>query len=123
MMSRQMLAALFIAALSAACGKGSDSNPVVCSGEARPSLQIEVVDSTTGSPISDPLVWVRDGEFVDTLLAYQGVHRGPFERPGTYHVHVEKDQYLSWVKSGVNVPQGRCHVETQELTARLQPAD
>lgn len=101
----------------------SDPIPVACTDEALPSIRVQVVDSVSGSVIPEPLVWVRDGEFVDTLIVHEGVATGPFERPGTYDVYVEENQFEPWVMRGVQVTEGRCHVETRELTARLQPTD
>jgi hypothetical protein len=45
---------------------------------------------------------------------------GAGERGGTYRVVVQKPGYEDWVKTGVVVAEGRCHVVTTTLTARLQ---
>lgn len=44
-----------------------------------------------------------------------------FERPGTYEVAAEKEGFFRWIRSGVEVDEGPCHVETVGLTARLTP--
>jgi hypothetical protein len=50
---------------------------------------------------------------------------GPFhlahEQSGTYEVTVEAQGYSLWQRTGVRVRDGECHVQTAELTARLQP--
>jgi len=110
---------LGITLLVGGCGLGTE---VLCTTEVVPSLRIEVVDSITGDPITDSVVWVRDGAYQDTLPSFEGTAWGPDERPGTYEVHVEKADYAQWIRSQVRVTQGECHVETRELVARLQPA-
>lgn len=92
----------------------------VCTGEAVPAVRVAVVDSVSGEAVLEPLVWVRDGMFQDTLDVFDGIAIGAYERAGTYAVHVEHDSYAPWVRSGVTVSENECHVITRELTARLQ---
>jgi major membrane immunogen (membrane-anchored lipoprotein) len=93
----------------------------VCTDEAVPAIRVAVVDSVSGAAIANPLVWVGDGMFQDTLEVFpNGIAHGVYERAGTYEVHVEHDDYESWVRTGVTVTEGKCHVNTRELTARLQ---
>ena len=94
---------------------------IECTTDARPALRVEVVDSLTGALLAEPLVWVRDGSFQDTLEVSFGRASGPHERPGTYEVHVEHDGYEPWVRASVRVSEDECHVQTRSLTARLQP--
>lgn len=105
--------------LVAGCG-ATGLTDVVCTLEARPALAVAVVDSVSGEAVLEPLVWVRDGTFQDTLQVFDGTASGVHERAGTYEVHVEHDQYAPWVRSGVTVTEDECHVITRELTARLQ---
>jgi hypothetical protein len=123
-------------ALASACagqGGGSESPPesgsegaVVCTMEARSSFAVTVVDSTSGTPVRGATVRVADGAFSDTLVApgagataYSG---GVYERPGTYTVTVSHTDYRPWQRPGVAVTRDECHVQTQQLTARLQRA-
>jgi hypothetical protein len=46
---------------------------------------------------------------------------GALERSGTYAVVVDHPRYELWVRDGVRTPDGRCHVETQQLTAASDP--
>ena len=100
---------------------GCDILSVGCTDEERPSLRIMVVDSISGAVVPDPLIWIRDGAFVDTLHVFEGSAWGPGEREGRYAVIVEEDGYHPWTTIGIHVGHDGCHVETVELTARLRP--
>lgn len=99
---------------------GCGITDVICTDEAVPAVQVAVVDSVSGGAVLDPLVWVRDGAFQDTLDVFDGMAMGVHERAGTYEVHVDHESYAPWVRSGVTVTENDCHVITRELTARLQ---
>jgi hypothetical protein len=118
-----------LVAFAGACaqrrGSPDPEGGVICTLEARSSFAVTVTDSTSGGPIrSGATVRVTDGSFADTLLApgagasaYSG---GVYERPGTYTVAVSHPDYRPWQRSGVEVTRDECHVQTQQLTARLQ---
>ena len=55
---------------------------VVCDDRAAFSIVVEVVDKETIEPVFDAMVWVKDGEFVDTLDTRENNAAGPAERPG-----------------------------------------
>lgn len=102
-----------------------------CTASVEPGLIITVQDSIDGSPQADGAAGVAvDGAFVDSLrpgsydmnFVLLGF-RAADERPGRYTVRVEKPGYLVWEQAGVRVTGGECHVNTVELTARLQAAD
>lgn len=113
---------LFGIALVVGCGAcGLTDVDVACTAEAVPSLRIEVVDSVSATLVADPTVWVRDEAYQVTLPVFDGVALGPYERAGTYEIHVEHVNYWPWVSQDVKVTKGRCHVDTQSLTARLRP--
>ena len=113
-----VLAALVTLSLGA-CG----ITDVVCTDEAVASLNVAVVDSVTGSFVTDAVVWVQDGVFTDTLMGGDGRWFGPWERAGVYAVNVESEAYRPWSRSGVEVEEGRCHVEPESLTARVRPLE
>ena len=120
--ARGLAGGLLLPVLLAACGPGSAS-PVACTLEARPALNVSVVDSVTAAPIADPLVWVRDGSFVDTLQVFDtGRADGPYERKGVYAVHAEAPGYEDWLQEGVVVTADECHVQTRQIVARMRPA-
>lgn len=108
---------LLLAATLVGCG-----NPLVCTLEARPGLVVSVEHAGTGEPVAGALVVARDGAFADSARTRErgGVSLA-LERPGTYEVTAEKEGFFRWIRSGVEVDEGPCHVETVGLTARLVP--
>lgn len=121
--SRKTLVRMCSGAFAAACLlllSGCGITDVICTDEAVPALAVAVVDSVSGETVVDPLVWVRDGSSQDTLTVFDGIASGLHERAGTYEVHAEHEGYAPWVRTGVTVTEGQCHVITRELTARLQ---
>lgn len=126
---------LVVASVTAGCGI---IDPIVCTTEARPAIRIEVLDSISGEPVRGPVrivahdgsvAWEFDSQdvFLPPTADPDTVVFGPFhlahERPGTYEVTVETESYRLWQRTGVRVHDGECHVETADLTARLQPAE
>lgn len=111
-------------------GCGAFEETLVCTTEARPSVVVSVQDSVSGLAIAAGATLVlQDGAFVDSLTlpgawANDALLSTPnsAERPGTYTVTVRRADYADWIKTGVVVRQGRCHVHTVTLTARLKPA-
>ena len=82
---------------------------------------VNAVDSVTSDPIADPTIRIRDGAYEYTFEP--GRNWGPdVERPGTYEVRVEHPGYAPWVRTGVEVTEGRCHVNTRDVLAKLQPS-
>jgi hypothetical protein len=116
---------LALLGLGAACAKqGAREASVVCTLEARSSFAVTAVDSMSGAPIRGATVRVTEGAFSDTLVAqpsgtnpYSGV---VYERGGTYAVSVSHPDYRPWQRAAVTVTRDQCHVQTQQLTARLQ---
>jgi hypothetical protein len=88
-----------------------------------------VRDDVTGAYIaSGASVVLRDGLFTDSVAfpagvpAYDPLSLSPpnsFERAGVYIVTVRRAGYVEWERQDVTVTQGRCHVRTVVLTARL----
>lgn len=101
--------------------------PPVCTTEAVPSITVDVRDAATHAPAAAGANgYAREGSFrVDLLVPDRALDAltmyGPFERPGTYSVVVEKAGYQRWTKENVRVRKGECHVETARLQADLQP--
>ena len=101
----------------------------VCTLELRSGVSVSVRDSTTGAfAASGAKLVVRDGAYADSvsLPATPGATDamslgGAGERPGVYSLTVTKPGYRDWVKTGVRVTKGDCHVNTVALTALLQP--
>jgi hypothetical protein len=114
---------LGIAVMLPATLGGCGLTDVVCTDEAIASLNVTVVDSASADPLMGAVVWVEDGVYQDTLEGGNGTWYGPWERAGTYDVHVQHSGFRSWSTSDVTVEQGRCHVRPRSLTARLQAAE
>lgn len=107
-------------ALLALTGCDEILGDTVCTTSAEPALVVTVVEDASDQLVTGALVWVEDGEFVDTLESHDGVAAGVHERPGTYGIHVEADGFAAWSREDVTVRDGECHVRTRELTARLE---
>jgi predicted lipoprotein with Yx(FWY)xxD motif len=107
------------------------TDPRVCTAYAAAAITTYVKDSVTGSWAgSGTTLVVQDGTFVDSVSVPAGrpdvdamplSTPGTYERSGTYLVTVRRHGYHEWVKSGVLVRAGECHVEGVVLTARLVP--
>jgi hypothetical protein len=112
---------VLVCCVAGASSIACDTFAVVCTSEARFGLIVTAVDSITNAPVSDALIWVRDGSFVDTLPVFDGMAQGALERPGRYDVHIEAPLYVPWSRLEVRVTEGACHVKPVALTAKLRP--
>jgi hypothetical protein len=105
----------------AAC---SASTPVqvVCPGEVRPSVLVNVVDAETSASVSLEAsgTWTS-GTLADSLRHVQVdgglVMLAAFGPPGRYVVRVARPGRVDWVHAGFIVPEGACGPEAAELTA------
>lgn len=88
-----------------------DSEPIVCTMEARPAVTVQVT-TTSGAGEESALVVARDGAYADSAEVYEGGRATlAHERRGTYTVTVEKDGYETWRRENVRfdgerVPRG-----------------
>lgn len=104
----------------------------ICETYAVSAIGVTVVDSVTAGPLTADTIWgrARDGEYVDSMLISTIDRDEPpitsfafaLERPGVYEVAIGATGYRTWTKRGVEVADGRCHVEPASLMAKLQPA-
>lgn len=124
MTSLMRLAVFLIVALAAtAC---LDPIGSACTTEVAHSIVVEVRDSVTNEPAAlGATLLVQTPEGLEpaaghghALLITWGE-----ERSGTFDVTVRKEGYHDWVRRGVPVPSGTCHVQTANLIARLQPLE
>jgi hypothetical protein len=96
--------------------------PLSCTLEARWGIRATVVNATTGAPVPGPLVAVAfEGALADTLQRVFDVWAGVIERAGVYRLAVSAEGYQLWIREGVRVREGRCHVETTDVEVRLTP--
>jgi hypothetical protein len=106
--------------------------PYACTASVEPAIVVEITDARSGLPLAlNATGTVRDGQFIDSLRPYefQGPdpstmfsRRAADERAGLYNVELAVAGYQPWIARNVRVPDGGCHVNTQTLSARLQPA-
>jgi hypothetical protein len=101
------------------------ANPNLCTAEVLYGLTIAVRDSVTGLPAAAEAIAVaRDGGHQEILSGLFGndLHLvGAPERPGIYDITITKPGYQDWVRGGVNVEAGSCHVVPVIIEAKLQP--
>ncbi len=117
------LAALFMVG---ACDTQEES--VFCTLEARPGLEIQIRDATTGAPAVDgALVLLVDGDYSETLegppageMSEPPSLFGAYERAGTYDITIGKTGFKPWLARGIEVEADECHVITVEVDARLE---
>lgn len=110
--------------------------PRECTLDVRPAIEVSIRDAATDEYLAGSASGaVTDGAFRDTLRFSRGhslpgsdgrtvwtALRAADERPGTYRVEVVVPGYDMWVREGVRVRDGDCHVRTVTLDARLQRA-
>lgn len=118
-------------ALLGSCGL---VDPVLCTTDVTPAVEVQVYDARTGAPAAHGTVaTARDGSYTDTLeitgwtstpidSTTALVVAGAYERPGTYTVRISKPGYQLWERTGVRAREGECGVERERLVASLEPA-
>ncbi len=130
-MHSSLVRAATVAVVIATSACGSINEPgdgLICTAEARAAISLTVVDSLTGQPTAFTGLFARavDGTYTDSTTSfftntgngYVGAGLA-YERKGTYTVTVRASGYQDWIKTGVNVTAGECHVNGAVLTARL----
>jgi hypothetical protein len=110
-----------------------DSLAAICTLSFDPAVEVEVRDERTGALLTPrATVVVSDGVYSDTLkpriLIPDENNReliamtvaGAGERAGTYRVRVLVPGYHVWIRSGITVSDGECHVQTRKVSARMR---
>lgn len=122
---RHVTALLLLAMLSSACALFPEAE---CTPTAVPAIRVRVVDASTGANIAPgATVVVSDGAFTETWTIPDDPTRNDegvaaaLERPGIYRVVVSRERYRPWDQSKLRATEGRCHVNTIAVTARLVP--
>jgi hypothetical protein len=123
--------ALFLLPLLGSCGI---VDPVVCTTDVTPAVEVQVFDARTGAPAAHgTLATAQDGSYTDTLeitgwrstpadSTTAFLVTGAYERPGTYTVRISKPGYKPWERTRVHAREGECGVERVQLVASLEPA-
>ena len=114
-----------------ACEGAAEPTGGICTQEIRPAVDVRVVDSVSGAPLSGSTSLIlQDGTFRDSMTtpasATTNYLRGTsisHERAGTYVVRVRRSGYATWERANVQVQvtADNCHVQTVQFEARLQP--
>ena len=127
-MSSVRLELCLLLAVPMATGACGIFDAQTCTLSIGPGIRVTITDSVSGEPRAAEAVAVaREEAFVDTLGPAEsqgGVlisRQGAWERKGIYQVTVRAPGYRDWVRSGVIVRPGDCHVQRTELEAPLQP--
>lgn len=102
----------------------STDDPILCTLEARPGLEVTVRDGINGDPITEGVdVVVVDGEYTETLIHIEGTGTfvGAYERVGNYIITTTKEGYNdSTTAEPVVVEEDVCHVITEKVNVILQ---
>lgn len=117
---------ILISMITASCSleEENTADPVFCTEEARPALEITVVSSSTDEPITEDIeVIAVDGDYEESLENYQGSSTfvGAYERDGMYTILIYKSGYVSYNSiNPIIVDKDICHVITERRTIRLE---
>lgn len=115
-----------MACIAAAVALGGCQDAITaCELAGRAGVVIEVTDAATGAPVGDGLRGVAtEGAYSETLIDAASGLMGLHERPGSYAIRIEREGYLPWDSTGIEVRQaGACHVATTILSIPLEPAE
>lgn len=109
------------------CGACNDDDktedPILCTEEARPGLEITVKDTMDATFLVDGITVVAtDNEYKETLENVSGtnIFVGAYERTGTYVVTVSKTGYVTITSDPIIVTEDICHVITESLEVLLE---
>lgn len=95
---------------------------VTCTDEARPSVQLTVVDAETGEDVDAMVTFTLDGEGPEEPEeGWPGTYVLATETEGTFQVTIAAEGYETVMREYV-VGGDECHVETVEDEIALVPA-
>ncbi|WP_108869488.1 hypothetical protein [Aquimarina aquimarini] len=110
---------LILLVISVSCtSDDTTEDPILCTEEARPGLEIIIKDATSGAVLTEGIiVMATDGQYSETLENVKGTNLfiGAYERKGTYVISISKTGYISIVSDPVIVTEDICHVITKNL--------
>ncbi|WP_074405755.1 carboxypeptidase regulatory-like domain-containing protein [Aquimarina megaterium] len=109
------------------CGACNDDDktedPVLCTLEARPGLEVTIKDTTDATFLVEGITVVAtDNEYKETLENISGttIFVGAHERTGTYVITVSKTGYTTITSDPIIVKEDICHVITESLEILLE---
>lgn len=129
MLQRERPIVMLVAACLMVIGFIGGCSSPTCSLVARAGLQIDVVDSATGQPLTvQPRLVLNNGVYSDTLpRAGDGSYDGRrfvvlFGQTGTFTATVLADGYQQWAATSIEIPSDKCGApqRTVTLVAKLQ---
>lgn len=114
---------LLLLLLFCACNNDDKTeDPVLCTEEARPAIEVTVKDVVNSLFLVEGIkVSVIDGEYIEILENVTGtnIFVGAYERTGTYRVVVSKEGYNTITSEPIIVSEDICHVITENVEILL----
>ena len=128
MHNRPLLAAASVATCLLYTGCDVLTGGTSCSQSIEPGIVLSAYDASTGASLTgETSALAIEGTYADTLRASSVSGEGEVltlagvdERAGTYTVIAEAAGYLPWVRTGVQVRDGECHVRQVRPEARME---
>lgn len=114
---------VLVATVLMGCKASNNTDPIVCTTEARAGINVVVRDADTQAGIAALARGsVTDGAYVDSLRTYGSTTTlaAAYERPGNYTVDVRATGYQGFTTTGIIVTKDACHVVPQTVTVNLQ---
>lgn len=106
------------------CNDSDDTNPIVCTLEAKAALNVTVSLDAMSSITSDGITVVAtDGDYSETLTVLNEndpIFTGAYERQGNYVLTVSKDGYQTYTSGVISISRDECHVIPQQIHVVLQ---
>lgn len=115
------LGLLFALSLAVASCSGKGDSGLVCDTSAAASVQVVVTDATANILPDATVSYVAGGGASQPCEALGSQYVCGWEVAGLITVTAAVDGYET-LSQDVTVPSGSCHVETQNVTLRLNPA-
>ncbi|WP_343910740.1 hypothetical protein [Aquimarina litoralis] len=99
-------------------------DPIFCTDELRPGLEITVLSSVDSSIITSGITVVaKDGEYTETLVNFNEttIFVGAFERTGTYFITITGEGFQEFSSTmPIIVDKDICHVITESREIIIQ---
>ena len=109
---------LFLLLFCACNDDDKTQDPILCTEEARPGIEVTVKDAEDNMfLVQGVTVIVIDNQYRETLENVSGtnIFIGAYERTGNYTVIANKDNYIQTTSDPVIVTKDICHVITKGI--------
>lgn len=109
-----------------ACGSDDDSSDEVmedpCPTEIQYAFRITVRDASDNSLLEEVSIRAIDQMFEEMFITESpGVYVGLEERPGTYQLIIERENFQTIILSESSIEMDECGLVTQTLSVVLEP--